>query len=120
VAQTALRELQEECGVRGVLLGKTGYWMDRATYKTVTFVVDIGDQTPRINAAAKARGLDPGLTDVQWLAPAEISERDRDFLWAAGLLGIEAFATEVFTWGDEISYPGTREQLPSQVGNSDL
>lgn len=38
---------------------------------------------------------------------AEISERDRAFLWAAGLLGTGAFFEEVRAWGGDPSYPGT-------------
>jgi ADP-ribose pyrophosphatase YjhB (NUDIX family) len=105
-AQAALRELREECCVRGVILRQTSHWIEQAGHDTVTFMVEIGDQMPQINAAAKHRGLDPFLTDVRWLTLAEISERDRTFLWAAGLLGIETFWAEVSKWGDDISYPG--------------
>jgi len=109
LAQAALRELQEECCVSGVILRKTSHWMDGTRYKTVTFLVDIGEQTPRINTAAKLQGLDPYLTDIQWMTLAEIPERDRTFLWAAGLLGIEKFSAEVSTWGNDVSYPRSCE-----------
>jgi 8-oxo-dGTP pyrophosphatase MutT (NUDIX family) len=108
-AQAALRELQEECCVSGVILQKTSHWMDSAKSETVTFLVDIGEQTPRINTAAKCQGMDPYLTDVQWMALAEIPERDRAFLWAAGLLGIETFWAEVSKWGLDVSYPRSCE-----------
>jgi 8-oxo-dGTP pyrophosphatase MutT (NUDIX family) len=108
-AQAALRELQEECGVSGVILHKTGHWMYLAKDKTVTFLVDIGDQTPSIGASPEFQETDPFLTDLKWMALAEISERDRAFLWAAGLLGIERFSTEVSIWGDDISYPRSCE-----------
>jgi 8-oxo-dGTP pyrophosphatase MutT (NUDIX family) len=104
-AQAALRELQEECCVSGVILHKTSHWMDGAGNKTVTFLVEIGEQSPRINADAKSQGLDPFLTDVQWIALAEIPERDRTFLWAAGLLGVGTFWAEASKWGDDVSYP---------------
>jgi hypothetical protein len=39
------------------------------------------------------------------MALPEIPERDRAFLWAAGLMGIEEFLTEVSSWGNAISYP---------------
>jgi hypothetical protein len=45
------------------------------------------------------------LVDVRWLTLAEIPERDRAFLWAAGLLSIPEFLDEVSHWGDELSYP---------------
>jgi 8-oxo-dGTP pyrophosphatase MutT (NUDIX family) len=109
-AQAALRELEEECGVSGAILRQTSHWVTPPHYDTITLLVEIGDQTPGINAAAKLHGLDPCLTDVKWMALAEIPERDRAFLWAAGLLGIERFWTEVSKWGDDTSYPGSCEQ----------
>ena len=75
----------------------------------MNIILEIGDQTPRINAAAKSQGMDPFLIDVRWMTLAEIPERDRTFLWAAGLLGIETFWAEVSKWGDDVSYPGSCE-----------
>jgi hypothetical protein len=83
--------------------------MDGARDETVTFLVDIDDQTPRINAAAKSQGMDPFLTNVKWMTLAEIPERDRTFLWAAGLLGIETFWAEASRWGRDVSYPRSCE-----------
>jgi hypothetical protein len=45
------------------------------------------------------------LVDVRWLTLAEIPERDRAYLWAAGLMSISVFLDEVSNWGDELSYP---------------
>ena len=45
------------------------------------------------------------LVDMQWLRLSEIPERDRAFLWAAGLLGVGGFFSEVEKWGDDTSYP---------------
>ena len=110
-AEAALRELREECCVVGVIIYETSRWMYLAEDETFTFLVDIGDQTPSL-------GQDPevatgkqvlALFDVQWLRLSEIPERDRAFLWAAGLLGVEGFWAEVSGWGDRISYPGSRE-----------
>ena len=81
--------------------------MDPSSGDTVTFLVEIGDQTPRINTPAKAQGMDPCLIDVRWMSLAEIPERDRAFLWAAGLLGVGTFWPEVSRWGEETSYPGS-------------
>jgi 8-oxo-dGTP diphosphatase len=52
---------------------------------------------------------DQVLADVRWLSLDEISERDRAFLWAAGLLGVGEFFAQVETWGSEISLPGKEE-----------
>jgi hypothetical protein len=46
------------------------------------------------------------LVDMQWLTLAEIPERDRAYLWAAGLLTLPLFLGEAAAWGDALSYPG--------------
>jgi 8-oxo-dGTP pyrophosphatase MutT (NUDIX family) len=110
-AEAALRELQEECCVTGVIIRETSRWMYLAEDETFTFLVDIGDQTPSLGqdpeVATGKKAL--ALSDVQWLRLSEVSERDRTFLWAAGLLGVEGFWAEVTDWGDSISYPGSHE-----------
>jgi hypothetical protein len=75
------------------------------TDQTYTFLVDIGDQTPRMGTDPEFREDNQALAGVRWLTLAEIPERDRTFLWAAGLLGIEEFFAQVSQWGDSISYP---------------
>ena len=58
-------------------------------------------------------GTDPELSpdeqsilDVAWLSLNEIPERDRAYLFAAGLMRIPYFHDEVLKWGDNIiSYP---------------
>jgi 8-oxo-dGTP diphosphatase len=106
-AEAALRELEEECCVSGVVICKTSHLMYSAENETCTFLIDIGDQTPSLGhdpeVATGKQAL--ALLDVQWLHLSEIPERDRAFLWAAGLLGIAEFFAEVTEWGDSISYP---------------
>jgi ADP-ribose pyrophosphatase YjhB (NUDIX family) len=104
--EAALRELREECSVEGTLIRETSHLTYAEDDETYTYLVKIGDQVPR-------RGKDPELSEenqiliaTAWLTLAEIPERDRTFLWAAGLLGIEPFFKEVVTWGSERSYPG--------------
>ena len=110
-AEAALRELREECCVVGVIIRETSRWMYLAEDETITFLIDIGDQAPSLGqdpeVAAGKQAL--ALSDVQWLRLSEIPERDRAFLWAAGLLGVAGFWAEVSGWGDGISYPGSRE-----------
>jgi 8-oxo-dGTP pyrophosphatase MutT (NUDIX family) len=110
-AEAALRELREECCVVGVIIRETSRWMYLVEDETVTYLVDIGEQTPSLGqdpeVAAGKQTL--ALFDVQWLRLSEIPERDRTFLWAAGLLGVAGFWAEVSDWGDSISYPGSRE-----------
>ena len=108
-AEAALRELEEECCVRGQIIYKTNHLMAPMEYETHTFLVDIGDQTPTLGhdpeVALGQQAL--ALCDVQWLRLSEIPERDRALLWGAGLLGIATFLTEALDWGNSISYPQT-------------
>ena len=106
--QGVLRELKEECNVDGVVVRQTSCVSYAQNSKIISFLVDIGDQNPSL-------GYDPevaegkqalALVDVQWLRLSEIPERDRAFLWAAGLLGVNDFLSEVQSWGNNTSYPG--------------
>ncbi len=110
-AEAALRELEEECCVRGEIIRPTSHMTVSTESETYTFLVDIGSQTPQLGhdpeVAAGTQKL--ALSDMQWLRLSEISEKDRVFLWAAGLLGIPEFRDEVFDWGDSVSYPKSFE-----------
>ena len=106
----ALRELQEECNVTGMIVMKTSelYEQTEEGIKChVTYLVDIGKQNPVL-------GFDPEflenpiLQDIGWYLLDEICERDRVFLWAAGLFQVETFANEIHLWNDDISYPSKR------------
>jgi len=104
--EAAIHELKEECCIGGKIIRETGYTAYSANDKSYSFEVDIGTQNPIL-------GIDPDLPsnrqvliDVKWLALSEIPERDRIFLWAAGLLGIGEFLSEVSSWRNDISYPG--------------
>jgi ADP-ribose pyrophosphatase YjhB (NUDIX family) len=107
-AQGALRELREECNVDGVIVRQTALMSRGRDDETLTFLVDIGEQIPSLGCdpevAAGKQAL--ALVDVQWLRLRDIPERDRAFLWAAGLLGTGDFISEVERWGDDKSYPG--------------
>jgi 8-oxo-dGTP diphosphatase len=102
----ALRELEEECCVGGKIIRQTGQMVDGYGLESVTFLIDIGKQEPRMGVDPEFMGDDQILVEVGWLILAEIPERDRAYLWAAGLLSIPEFLEEVSTWGDELSYPG--------------
>jgi len=104
--QGALRELREECNVTGTAIRQTSYLCYAPNDETYSFLVDIAGQAPSLG---RDPGVAPGqevLVAVQWLRLDEIPERDRAFLWAAGLLGAGGFFGEVERWGDRISYPG--------------
>lgn len=111
-AEAALRELQEECCVHGVILREISHLAYSAEDETYTYIVDIGDQTPRIGGDPEFPKPEQVLADMKWLTLSQIPERDRAYLWAAGLLGIATFLAEVSGWGDYLSYPGSREELP--------
>ena len=110
--QGAIRELREECNVTGVAIRQTSHVCYAPEDETYSFLVDIGTQTPSL-------GIDPDvpagrevLADIRWLELHEIPERDRVFLWAAGLLGAGPFLTEIENWGDDPSYP--RQKHPNK------
>jgi 8-oxo-dGTP diphosphatase len=104
-AQAALRELEEECCVKGVVVREISHVTYAPSDQARTFLVEIGAQEPRLGADPEFQSTGQILSEVKWVTLAEIPERDRAFLWAAGLLGIEEFLAEVSEWGDCISYP---------------
>jgi len=108
-AEAAIRELKEECGISGTIIGETGVVIYSPEDRAYTFKVDIGTQEPRIGTDPDYPQHKQVLVEVKWLTLSEIPERDRTFLWAAGLLGIEEFFAEVSAWGDSISYPQQEE-----------
>lgn len=107
-AETALRELTEEAGVTGKIVRPlTIEYKPDLESRIYTFLVEIPED------AVPVMGTDPELTPdeqtiigVKWLALNEIAERDRAYLFGAGLLRVPEFHDEVLTWGDKaISYP---------------
>jgi ADP-ribose pyrophosphatase YjhB (NUDIX family) len=106
--EAALRELLEECCVHGVIIKKTSEYSDPfSNGQTHTFLVDIGNQNPTLGEDPEIKE-NPILFGIDWLALNEICERDRAFLWAAGLLSVKEFANELASWGDDISYPSIK------------
>ncbi len=104
-AEAALRDLQEECAVVGKIICQTSQTMAGADVQSVTFLVEIGDQEPHIGSDPEFSTSGQILADLGWLTLAEIPERDRAYLWAAGLLNVPGFEEEVSSWGDAPSYP---------------
>jgi ADP-ribose pyrophosphatase YjhB (NUDIX family) len=106
-AEGALRELQEECNVSGVIIRQTAHVILSPIVEAITFLVEIGDQEPALGVDPEAvkLGVPQALVEVRFLRLDEITERDRAFLWAAGLLGVGDYWKLVETWGDALSYP---------------
>lgn len=106
--EAAIRELKEECCVEGKILGVLCAYENTfeetifAYNKVYSYLVDIDDQEPGIGVEPE---YDEGILDVSWLSLDEIPERDRVFLWMAGLVSIREFKNEVLNWGNDISYP---------------
>ncbi|MCH4886231.1 NUDIX domain-containing protein [Acidaminobacter sp. JC074] len=106
--EAALRELEEECLVKGRILMKTSTYPDPMTQGYIhTYYVDIKDQEPVLGEDPELKE-NPILIDIRWLSLDEICERDRAYLWAAGLLAVKSFSKELESWGDDISYPSYR------------
>lgn len=106
-AEAALRELKEECCVDGTIIRLLSTYTDDHGIEIITFLVEIGDQQPHLGHDPEFIGHEQILRGVCWLTLEQLSERDRAYLWAAGLLSVPAFLSEVSSWGDSISYPAS-------------
>ena len=107
--EAALRELQEECGLHGTINRQlnTLHWKDGST--EYVFLVDVPtDCEPIVGSDPEiVEGEDQAIKNVQFMRLDELSEKDRAFLWAYGLLDVNNYFDIVLSWGDEISYPLT-------------
>lgn len=107
-AEAALRELSEEAGVEGRVIRPLAieYKPDLES-RIFTFLVEIPED------AVPQKGTDPELSEeeqtivgVSWFSLREIPERDRAYLFGAGLMRIPEFHDEVLKWPDDVvSYP---------------
>lgn len=110
--EAAIRELSEECNVKGTIIRPLAieYKPDMES-RVYTFLVEIPED------AIPTKGIDPevsqeeqSIIDVKWLRLDEIAERDRAYLFGAGLMRIPYFHDEVLAWdGEDISYPAKKE-----------
>jgi 8-oxo-dGTP diphosphatase len=107
-AEAALRELKEECCVQGTIIRQTSHLTYSEDDQAITFLIDIGDQVPQLGSDPEFQHGEQILIEMRWLRLDEIPERDRAYLWAAGLLGIPDFLDQAAGWGDDISYPGDK------------
>lgn len=104
--QAALRELKEECGLDGEILKPLAVQHKQNGAAEYSFEVRVPDDQAAVTGFdPEESGDDPPLREVLWMRLNEISERDRAFLWAYGLMLVDGFFDEVKTWGDAISYP---------------
>jgi len=107
--QAAIRELKEECNVLGTIIKKTSEYADPYDDENFfyTYHIDIGEQVPSLGYDPEFTA-NPILTEVRWMSLDEISEIDRAFLWASGLLSVVQFHEELTSWSRDISFPGKR------------
>lgn len=107
-AEAALRELKEEAGVEGKILRPlTIEYKPDMESRIFTFLVEIPED------AVPIKGIDPELSEeeqtivaVKWLSLDEIPERDRAYLFSAGLIRVPEFHDKVLQWPDDaISFP---------------
>jgi 8-oxo-dGTP pyrophosphatase MutT (NUDIX family) len=101
-----LRELREEAHVDGRIVRQTNRLVDAQGIEHYSYLVDIGDQQPTLGHDPEVPPDDPILVGLEWLSLGEIPERDRAFLWQAGLMSVPGFLEKVQNWRDEISCPG--------------
>lgn len=104
--QAALRELKEECGVDGTILRPLTVQYKLEGNAEYSFEVSIPkDQEPITGYDPEETSDNPPLKEVLWMRLDEISEKDRAFLWAYGLMSVDGFFEEIKSWGNTISYP---------------
>lgn len=93
--KAVLRELREECNVEGTVVHESGFVAQTPEETTHTFVVEIGKQTPCLGTDPEFGRSDQILADVAWMTVAELPEKVRAFLRAAGLLDVKEFSDRV-------------------------
>ena len=104
--QAAVRELREECGLDGTIKRKLTelYRIDGSTEHVFEVTVP-AEQEPIVGSDPEEPEDAQPIKDVCWRRLDEMSEKDRAFMWAYGLMDIEGFFEEVISWGDRVSYP---------------
>ena len=92
--QAALRELREECRVEGTIIRPTSVVTFASNDQYYTYLIEIGTQTVSLGSDPELKE-NQVLVDVGWICLNELIERDRVFLWTAGLLTIPEFFEEI-------------------------
>ena len=93
--QAALRELWEECRVQGAVIRPTSVVTFPPNDQYYTYLIEIGTQAVSLGTDPELKG-NQILVDVAWICLNELTERDRVFLWTAGLLTIPEFSEAIW------------------------
>lgn len=93
--QAALRELWEECRVQGRVIRPTSVVTFAPNDQYYTYLIEIGTQAVSLGTDPELKENLPVLVDIAWIYLNELTERDRVFLWTAGLLTIPEFFEEI-------------------------
>ena len=106
--EAAIRELKEECGLDGTILRPLNVMHCKNGSTEYIFLVDVPETQEAIvgRDPEVPEGEEQAIKNVCWKELHELSEKDRAFLWAYGLMDVGDFFDVLLSWGDEISYPG--------------
>ncbi|MCL2407517.1 MAG: NUDIX hydrolase [Defluviitaleaceae bacterium] len=110
--QAAIRELREECSVNGRIIKKLCESLYAPDNNATVYIFQVeieDDEEPVLNLNLSDEEKQV-LIEVRWMELREICERDRAFLWAAGLAAVSQFWDELLSWSDDISYPKKRDE----------
>lgn len=102
--EAALRELQEECGLTGVVNRPLNTLHCKDGSVEYVFLVDVSKEQKE-TVGGDPEATEQTIKNVSWKKLTELSERDRAFLWSRGLVEVDDFFELAWSWGDEISYP---------------
>ncbi len=109
--EAAIRELKEECGLNGVIKRPLNILHCKDGSVEYVFLVDVPNEQQAIVGTDPevSAGEEKSIKNVCWKKLDELSEKDRAFLWAYGLLEVDDYFEIVLSWGDKISYPLDKE-----------
>lgn len=109
--EAAVRELWEECGLKGQVKRPLNTMHCMNGSKEYVFLVEVSsDQEAIVGSDPEVpEGGEQAIKNVCWKRLEELSEKDRAFLWTYGLLQVEGYFERILSWGNEISYPGGRD-----------
>ena len=107
--EAAIRELGEEALVEGRIIRPLAVeYKPDGKSRVFTFLAEIDDDAvPGVGTDPELDEDEQSIVGFSWKSLREIPERDRAYLFGAGLMRVPVFHDEVLGWGDDVySYPG--------------